>query len=69
MDKFNEILKYLVDREQLLAQQIVVNARNSQITETVMSNIAHEEITKLLNVCAELLQEDAPKQPRLRLVK
>jgi len=69
MDKFNEILKYLVDREQTLAQQIVANAKNNQMTETLMSNVAHEEITKLLNVCAELLQEDAPKQPRLRIVK
>jgi hypothetical protein len=69
MDKFNEILKYLVDREQILAQQIVTNAKSNQITETVMSNIAHEEIKKLLNVCAELLQEDVPKKPLLRIVK
>ena len=75
MEKIIDILSYLISREQELAEKIVTQAFLHD-SDALLNNAAHEEIQKLLVLCAKLIKEEKDekeekenKKQKLRLVK
>jgi hypothetical protein len=72
MEKFIEVLSYLVVRERELAEKIVAEAL-AHDPQAVLNNAAHDEIQQLLTLCAKLLKDERKQEqnqkPKLRLIK